>query len=52
MIDAPHLPAASRDLTAAPRLGEHTRAVLAEAGLSDAKIDVLCKAGVARQYGE
>jgi crotonobetainyl-CoA:carnitine CoA-transferase CaiB-like acyl-CoA transferase len=52
MIDAPHLPAAGRDITAAPRLGEHTRAVLAEAGLTDAEIDALCKAGVARQYGE
>ncbi|HYM04911.1 MAG TPA: CoA transferase [Stellaceae bacterium] len=32
----------------APRLGEHTREVLAEAGLSDAEIDALCRSGAAR----
>jgi crotonobetainyl-CoA:carnitine CoA-transferase CaiB-like acyl-CoA transferase len=32
--------------TGAPRLGEHTRAVLAELGLSDAEVDDLAAAGV------
>lgn len=51
-VDAPHLPAAGREIRAAPRLGEHTRAVLAEAGLAPADIETLCRTGVARQYGE
>lgn len=32
----------------APRLGEHTRAILAEAGLAEAEIDALIARGVAR----
>jgi crotonobetainyl-CoA:carnitine CoA-transferase CaiB-like acyl-CoA transferase len=32
---------------AAPRLGEHTREVLTEAGLSAAEIDALCRSGAA-----
>jgi crotonobetainyl-CoA:carnitine CoA-transferase CaiB-like acyl-CoA transferase len=32
-----------------PRLGEHTREVLAEAGLSDAEAEALLKSGAARQ---
>jgi crotonobetainyl-CoA:carnitine CoA-transferase CaiB-like acyl-CoA transferase len=32
-----------------PRLGEHTRAVLVEAGYSDAEIDALVSAGVVRE---
>ena len=34
----------------APRLGEHTREVLAEGGLSKEEIDVLLKSGAAKQH--
>lgn len=51
-LDVPHLPAAGRNVTAAPRLGEHTREVLAEAGLSAAEIAALLATDVARQLGE
>lgn len=36
------------DFTAAPRVGEHTRDILREGGLSDAEIDALIQAGAAR----
>jgi crotonobetainyl-CoA:carnitine CoA-transferase CaiB-like acyl-CoA transferase len=32
----------------APRLGEHTREVLREAGFADARIDAMVKSGAAR----
>lgn len=51
-VDVPHMPAAGRAVFAAPRLGEHTRAVLAEAGMTAAEIDALCKSGAAQQFGE
>jgi len=35
----------------APRLGEHTREVLGEAGLSAAQIDALIASGAARAAG-
>lgn len=49
-LAVPHLPACDRHVTPAPRLGEHTRAVLAEAGLAPAAIDALIAAGAARQF--
>jgi len=32
----------------APRLGEHTREILAEAGLADAEIDAMIRSGAAK----
>lgn len=51
-IEVPHLPVGSRDLHGAPRLGEHTREVLAEAGLAPEAIEALLAAGVAAQFTE
>jgi crotonobetainyl-CoA:carnitine CoA-transferase CaiB-like acyl-CoA transferase len=51
-LDVPHMPAAGRLVRPAPRVGEHTRAVLAEAGLAAAEIDALIAAGTAAQFGE
>ena len=34
-----------------PRLGEHSREILAEAGYSDAEIDALLASGVTKQFG-
>jgi len=36
----------------APNLGEHTREVLAEAGIQGAELDALFAAGIASQFGE
>lgn len=48
-VTVPHLPGAERQLRAAPRLGEHTRALLGESGLDDAAIDTLIADGIALQ---
>ena len=48
-LNVPNLPAADRNPRPAPRLGEHTRAVLREAGLSDTDIDALITQGIALQ---
>jgi crotonobetainyl-CoA:carnitine CoA-transferase CaiB-like acyl-CoA transferase len=45
------MPVARRTISGAPRIGEHTRTVLAEAGMAVAEIDALCAAGAAQQYG-
>lgn len=39
------------DFSPPPRAGEHTRAILREAGLSDAEIDAVIKSGAAREAG-
>jgi crotonobetainyl-CoA:carnitine CoA-transferase CaiB-like acyl-CoA transferase len=49
-LEVPHLPAAGRTVTPAPRVGEHTRAVLAEAGLAEEAINAMLAAGVAAQF--
>jgi len=51
LVDVPHMPVARRTISGAPRIGEHTRTVLAEAGMAVAEIDALCAAGAAQQYG-
>jgi crotonobetainyl-CoA:carnitine CoA-transferase CaiB-like acyl-CoA transferase len=38
-VKVPHVPAASRLVRPAPRLGEHTEAVLQEMGFSASEID-------------
>ena len=47
-LSLPRLPAAMDDFIAAPRLGEHSRAILAEAGYAAAEIDDLVAKGVVR----
>ena len=48
-LNVPNLPAADRNVRPAPRLGEHTRAVLRDAGFADADIDALIAQGIALQ---
>lgn len=48
-ISVPHLPAGERAVGAAPRIGEHSRAVLAEFGYAPAQIDALIAQGVVLQ---
>ncbi len=48
-LNVPNLPAADRNVRPAPRVGEHTRAVLRDAGISDADIDALIAQGIALQ---
>jgi crotonobetainyl-CoA:carnitine CoA-transferase CaiB-like acyl-CoA transferase len=51
-LAVPHLPAADRVVKPAPLLGQHTRALLAEAGIDNAAIDHLIGSGIALQQGE
>jgi crotonobetainyl-CoA:carnitine CoA-transferase CaiB-like acyl-CoA transferase len=46
------LPLVPDPLSAPPVRGEHSRAVLREAGLDDASIDAMIADGVVRQHGE
>ncbi len=48
-LTVPHLPASDRELRPAPRLGEHSREILAESGFSLAEIEALIKQGVVKQ---
>ncbi len=48
-LSVPHLPAGERHISAAPRIGEHSRTVLAEFGYEPAQIDALIAQGVVLQ---
>jgi crotonobetainyl-CoA:carnitine CoA-transferase CaiB-like acyl-CoA transferase len=48
-LTVPHLPASDRELRPAPRLGEHSREILAESGFSLAEIEELIQKGVVKQ---
>ena len=48
-LQVPHLPAAGRNVRRAPRLGEHTRAVLRAARFDETEIDALIAQGIALQ---
>jgi crotonobetainyl-CoA:carnitine CoA-transferase CaiB-like acyl-CoA transferase len=49
-LTVPHLPASDHELRPAPRLGEHTREILAESGFGQIEIEALVTHGVVRQY--
>ena len=49
-LAVPHLPASDHALRPAPRLGEHTREILSESGLSGEEIDGLIHQGVVNQW--
>jgi crotonobetainyl-CoA:carnitine CoA-transferase CaiB-like acyl-CoA transferase len=49
-LTVPHLPAADRELRAAPRLGEHTLEVLSDFGFTHAERDALIAQGIVRQW--
>lgn len=48
-VKVPHLPGASRDVKPAPRLGEHTMAVLQEMGFNEAEIQHMIRQRAAYQ---
>ncbi len=48
-VKVPHLPGASRDVKPAPRLGEHTMAVLHEMGFNEAEIQYMIQQRAAYQ---
>ena len=45
------LPEGARELSFAPRYGQHSRAILEEVGLADAEIDALQESGVVFAQG-
>jgi crotonobetainyl-CoA:carnitine CoA-transferase CaiB-like acyl-CoA transferase len=51
-VPLPHLPGQQPNTAPVPTIGEHTRALLAEAGMGAASIDTLIASKLARQHGE
>ena len=51
-LTVPHLPVSTREIKPAPRMGEHSREVLAQAGLAVEEIERLIAAGVVGTFGE
>ena len=51
-VPLPHLPGQKPNMAAVPTIGEHTRALLAEAGMGATSIDALIASKLARQAGE
>jgi CoA:oxalate CoA-transferase len=52
VVPLPHLPGQQANNAAVPTIGQHTRALLAEAGMGTASIDGLISRKLARQAGE
>lgn len=52
MVPLPHLPGQSHFDAAVPAIGQHTRALLAEAGMGSEAIDNLLASNLARQAGK
>jgi crotonobetainyl-CoA:carnitine CoA-transferase CaiB-like acyl-CoA transferase len=48
-VPLPHLPGQKPNMATVPTIGEHTRALLAEAGMGAASIDALIASKLARQ---
>jgi CoA:oxalate CoA-transferase len=51
-VPLPHLPGQKPNMATVPTIGEHTRSLLAEAGMGTASIDALIASKLARQAGE
>lgn len=49
-LTVPHLPGADRHVRPAPRIGEHSRKVLLDAGFSATDVDALLADGTVRQF--
>lgn len=51
-VPLPHLPGQKPNMATVPTIGEHTRSLLAEAGMGTSSIDALIASKLARQAGE